>query len=109
MPHTPSQVKTTAPKRYKVRPNVALVDSKSVAKVQVLFTPDAGPTSVSQDKFLIQTYTISPETSLPDIDQLIQFWKALPQKDITEHRYFTSLNTHCLFFCFQQKTETKFE
>ena len=118
--HTHTQIKTTAPTRYKVRPNVALVDGRSVAKVQVLFSPGtttpppplsspislshpplslpltpfslcaccagAGKTSVSQDKFLVQTYTFSPEASLPDMEKLIEFWRALPSKDIREHR-----------------------
>ena len=33
------QVKTTAPQRYKVKPNLALIDPKSVAVVQVLLIP----------------------------------------------------------------------
>ena len=33
------QIKTTAPLRYKVRPNLALIDPKSVAKVHVLLVP----------------------------------------------------------------------
>ena len=33
------QVKTTAPVKYKVRPNFALIDAKSVAKVHVLLVP----------------------------------------------------------------------
>ena len=34
-----SQIKTTAPLRYKVRPNLALIDPKSVAKIHVLLVP----------------------------------------------------------------------
>lgn len=33
------QIKTTAPLRYKVRPNLALIDPKSVARVHVLLVP----------------------------------------------------------------------
>jgi len=34
-----TQIKTTAPLRYKVRPNLALIDPKSVAKIHVLLVP----------------------------------------------------------------------
>ena len=35
---TLSQIKTTAPLRYKVRPNLAIIDGKSVAKVHVMLS-----------------------------------------------------------------------
>jgi len=46
----------------------------------------SGKTSVSQDKFLVQTYTFAADASLPDMGKLIEFWRALPEHDIKEHR-----------------------
>ena len=34
-----AQIKTTAPTRYKVRPSLAILESKSIAKVQVVLVP----------------------------------------------------------------------
>lgn len=80
------KIKTTAPRRYKVRPNLALIQPKLVTKVQVLLVPAPSNSSVSEDKFLVQIYSFSASVSVPSQRQLPSFWRSLSEKDITEHR-----------------------
>ena len=83
------KIKTTAPTRYKVRPSLALLEPRSVAKVQVVLVPGNGNSGpVSQDKFLVQYYTFEPGTKVPDQNdsQLPAFWKSLPEPSIREYR-----------------------
>eukprot|EP00731_Ephydatia_muelleri_P030852 Em0022g366a len=82
-------IKTTAPTRYKVRPSLAILESKSVAKVQVVLVPGNGNSGpVSQDKFLVQYYPFEAGTKVPDQNdsQLPAFWKTLPEQSIREYR-----------------------
>lgn len=80
------KIKTTAPTRYKVRPNLSLIDPKSVAKVHVLLAPGTGDVSVAQDKFLVQSYTFVTPSPVPEPGSLMAVWKALPDSAIAEHR-----------------------
>ena len=82
------KIKTTAPRRYKVRPNLSLVQPEAKTKVQVLLV--AGSPSVvtiSDDKFLVQIFSFQASATIPSPNQLPSFWKSLSEKDITEHRY----------------------
>ena len=81
------KIKTTAPRRYKVRPNLALIQPKSVAKVQVVLVPGTSKEAISEDKFLVQIFSFSESVSVPSQNQLLSFWRALSDKDISEHRY----------------------
>lgn len=81
------KIKTTAPRRYKVRPNLALIQPKSATKVQVLLVPSQSNSSISEDKFLVQIYSFSASASVPSQRQLPSFWKSLSEKDVMEHRY----------------------
>lgn len=80
------KIKTTAPRRYKVRPNLALIQPQSVTKVQVLLVPGSPCGAISEDKFLVQIFSFSASVPVPSQNQLLAFWRALPEKDIVEHR-----------------------
>ena len=94
------KIKTTAPHRYKVRPNLALVQPKSVTKVQVLLVPSQSNSSVSGDKFLVQIYSFTASMSVPSQRQLPSFWRSLSEKDVMEHRYIP-INGLVIFCIFQ--------
>lgn len=80
------KIKTTAPSRYKVRPNINLLDGKSKASVQVKLISGSSEL-VSQDKFLIQAYQFEEGTPIPDSAQLPNFWKTLSNnKSVEEYR-----------------------
>eukprot|EP00162_Nutomonas_longa_P009871 comp19543_c0_seq1/m.37238 comp19543_c0_seq1/g.37238 ORF comp19543_c0_seq1/g.37238 comp19543_c0_seq1/m.37238 type:complete len:306 (+) comp19543_c0_seq1:17-934(+) len=67
------KVKTTAPKRYCVRPNSGIVNPNERVEVQILLQPIPGgqPEEVkSKDKFLVQSLRIRPE----DAGDLARVW-----------------------------------
>lgn len=59
------KVKTTAPKRYCVRPNAGLIEAHQSVKVLILLQPmkDPGPDFKCKDKFLVQTIKASSDSS----------------------------------------------
>lgn len=87
--HAHRQIKTTAPKRYKVRPNVNLIEPNSQTHVQVQLCPNTSD-QIAQDKFLVQTYKFDAGTTPPDPASLTDFWKQLEAKDVYEHRWVES-------------------
>lgn len=91
------KIKTTAPQRYKVRPNINTIDPHSKAVVQVQLVKGAGldTKSITQDKFLIQTYQFDSGATPPSTAQLSLFWKELGPSSVQEYRLLCrySLNT----------------
>lgn len=66
------KVKTTAPKRYCVRPNSGIVDGKGVVEVAVMLQPfEYDPKEKSKHKFMVQTMFV-PEGSSDSHENL---WK----------------------------------
>ena len=81
------QIKTTAPNRYKVRPNINLVGGAESADIQVKLLTGSND-MISQDKFLVQAYKFPPGATPPDPVQLPNFWKSLARdKSVEEYRY----------------------
>lgn len=68
------KVKTTAPKRYCVRPNSGIVESKDAVSVSVMLQPfDYNPNEKNKHKFMVQTMfapdgDINPETLWKDVN-----------------------------------------
>ena len=58
-----TQIKTTVPLRYKVRPNLALINPKSVAKIHVLLVPGEtqwlNSTNLSLSVYFTSTFTVT--------------------------------------------------
>ncbi|XP_012302278.1 vesicle-associated membrane protein-associated protein A isoform X3 [Aotus nancymaae] len=58
------KVKTTAPRRYCVRPNSGIIDPGSTVTVSVMLQPfDYDPNEKSKHKFMVQTIFAPPNTS----------------------------------------------
>ncbi|UJR28551.1 hypothetical protein I4U23_009786 [Adineta vaga] len=78
------KIKTTAPKRYCVKPNSGFLDAHSTASVQVMLQPQATTTGQQDDrnkhKFMVQWVAV-PDSYSDDVDN---FWK----QDLTK------LNVH---------------
>lgn len=67
------KIKTTAPKRYCVKPNSGFLDSRGTAGIQVMLQPQAAgqPDDRSKHKFMVQWVAV-PATYTEDVDS---FWK----------------------------------
>ena len=87
LPLSHQQIKTTAPNRYKVRPNINLVGGAESADIQVKLLTGSND-MISQDKFLVQAYQFPAGATPPDPTQLPNFWKSLARdKSVEEYRY----------------------
>eukprot|EP00920_Eleutheroschizon_duboscqi_P029005 GHVT01070364.1.p1 GENE.GHVT01070364.1~~GHVT01070364.1.p1 ORF type:complete len:255 (+),score=40.38 GHVT01070364.1:311-1075(+) len=86
------KIKTTAPRRYLVRPSVGVVAAHETQTIQVLNSPrpqpsadDRGLDKPSNDKFLVQAAYL-PSNSNTDAEALRNFWAAIPKNEIQEHK-----------------------
>ncbi|XP_053401330.1 vesicle-associated membrane protein/synaptobrevin-binding protein-like isoform X3 [Mercenaria mercenaria] len=72
------KVKTTAPKRYCVRPNSGVIESKGAVTVAVMLQPfDYDPNEKNKHKFMVQTM-FAPDGKIENQEQL---WKdVLPEQ-----------------------------
>ena len=80
------KVKTTAPKRYCVRPNNGIVDGKSTTTILVMLQPadwDTGAADKSKHKFMVQTAYAPVDTDSIDLDSI---WKTTPSESITDFK-----------------------
>jgi hypothetical protein len=79
------KVKTTAPKRYCVRPNSGVIPSKQSVNVAVMLQPfDSTTASLEQSsrhKFMVQS-CVSPDDSLP----LDSIWKSVPAEQFMDSK-----------------------
>lgn len=67
------KVKTTAPKRYCVRPNSGLVQAKSEVEVAVMLQPfDYDPADKSRHKFMVQSLVVKSSA----VESLDELWKS---------------------------------
>lgn len=77
------KVKTTAPKRYCVRPNSGIVDPGSKVKIAIMFQPieNDSQSERSKHKFMVQSTVIRDESS-----NLESVWQSATQADIMDSK-----------------------
>uniref|UniRef100_A0A4W5JS73 Vesicle-associated membrane protein-associated protein A n=1 Tax=Hucho hucho TaxID=62062 RepID=A0A4W5JS73_9TELE len=64
------KVKTTAPRRYCVRPNSGIIDAGATVTVSVMLQPfDYDPNEKSKHKFMVQSIFVPPEES--ELDAMV--------------------------------------
>lgn len=66
------KVKTTAPRRYCVRPNSGKIDPNAEQKVKILLQPNTNNDDLSKHKFLVQTLELTAETMEMDVENLFK-------------------------------------
>ncbi|CAF9914179.1 phosphatidylinositol-binding protein scs2 [Imshaugia aleurites] len=84
-----SQVKTTAPKQYCVRPNSGRIEVGSEVEVQVLLQAmreDPPPDARCRDKFLVQSVAITPEKDLGTVTAIWQNVEKISKGSIEERK-----------------------
>ncbi|KAG7220896.1 hypothetical protein INR49_017746 [Caranx melampygus] len=76
------KVKTTAPRRYCVRPNSGVIDAGASVNISVMLQPfDYDPNEKSKHKFMVQTIFAPPNVS--DMDAL---WKDAKPDDLMDSK-----------------------
>ncbi|XP_071384769.1 VAMP (vesicle-associated membrane protein)-associated protein A, like isoform X1 [Centroberyx affinis] len=76
------KVKTTAPRRYCVRPNSGVIDPGATVTISVMLQPfDYDPNEKSKHKFMVQTIFAPPNVS--DMDSL---WKDAKPDDLMDSK-----------------------
>ncbi|XP_039999955.1 VAMP (vesicle-associated membrane protein)-associated protein A, like [Xiphias gladius] len=76
------KVKTTAPRRYCVRPNSGVIDAGATVNISVMLQPfDYDPNEKSKHKFMVQTIFAPPNVS--DMDAL---WKDAKPDDLMDSK-----------------------
>ncbi|XP_053740172.1 VAMP (vesicle-associated membrane protein)-associated protein A, like [Synchiropus splendidus] len=76
------KVKTTAPRRYCVRPNSGVIDAGAAVNISVMLQPfDYDPNEKSKHKFMVQTIFAPPNVS--DMDSL---WKDAKPDDLMDSK-----------------------
>lgn len=77
------KVKTTAPKRYCVRPNSGVLDSKNSVTVSVMLQPfEYDPNEKNKHKFMVQTMFAPGDK----VDNLEQLWKEIPADQLMDSK-----------------------
>lgn len=76
------KVKTTAPRRYCVRPNSGVIDAGASINVSVMLQPfDYDPNEKSKHKFMVQSMFAPPDTS--DMEAV---WKEAKPEDLMDSK-----------------------
>ncbi|KAF7651760.1 hypothetical protein LDENG_00105980 [Lucifuga dentata] len=76
------KVKTTAPRRYCVRPNSGIIEAGATVSISVMLQPfDYDPNEKSKHKFMVQTIFAPPNIS--DMDSL---WKDAKPDDLMDSK-----------------------
>ncbi|XP_076147151.1 vesicle-associated membrane protein-associated protein A isoform X2 [Alosa pseudoharengus] len=76
------KVKTTAPRRYCVRPNSGIIDPGAAVTVSVMLQPfDYDPNEKSKHKFMVQTIFAPP--NVPDLEGM---WKEAKPDDLMDSK-----------------------
>lgn len=66
------KIKTTAPKKYCVRPNGGTIEPKSMADIYIYLVPDLlDPNELNKHKFMVQSI-VAPDG---DVDDFENVWK----------------------------------
>lgn len=78
------KIKTTAPRRYCVRPNSGVLKAKEVMEIAVCLQPfEFDPTEKNKHKFMVQTL-IAPEGDTDDF--VNDVWKQIPEDLVMEYK-----------------------
>lgn len=78
------KIKTTAPKRYCVRPNAGCIPPNGVSKIAVTLQPfDFDPEEKNKHKFMVQTY-IPPSDD--DEEDYLDLWKEIHPTKLMDHK-----------------------
>lgn len=73
------KIKTTAPKRYCVKPNSGVLHSNQTIKVNVLLQPfNYDPNEKNKHKFMVQYLYLTEQEMQLDVNDILNLWKDLP-------------------------------
>uniref|UniRef100_A0A8C7W6R9 Vesicle-associated membrane protein-associated protein A n=1 Tax=Oncorhynchus mykiss TaxID=8022 RepID=A0A8C7W6R9_ONCMY len=76
------KVKTTAPKRYCVRPNSGIIDVGATVTISVMLQPfDYDPNEKSKHKFMVQSIF-----ALPNVAEMDAMWKDVKPHDLMDSK-----------------------
>eukprot|EP00001_Collodictyon_triciliatum_P032344 05857_4 len=78
------KIKTTAPRRYCVRPNNGILPPKGQLEVQVSLQTDADIAETKKDKFLVESFTVVDN---PTPELLQQMWSITPAESISKQKF----------------------
>jgi len=86
------KIKTTAPKRYCVKPNSGVLDPGQLMKVNVLLQPfNYDPNEKNKHKFMVQYLYLNDEEIQLSVNEILNMWK-----DVSSSRLL-DLKLKCLF------------
>lgn len=86
------KIKTTAPKRYCVKPNSGVLDPGQLMKVNVLLQPfNYDPNEKNKHKFMVQYLYLSEEEMQLSVNDILNMWK-----DVSASRLL-DLKLKCIF------------
>lgn len=86
------KIKTTAPKRYCVKPNSGVLDSSQSMKVNVLLQPFTyDPNEKNKHKFMVQYIYLTDAEMLMSVNDILNMWKDVPASRLLD------LKLKCLF------------
>lgn len=73
------KIKTTAPKRYCVKPNSGVLDSQQSMKVNVLLQPfNYDPNEKNKHKFMVQYMYLNDTEMVLGVNEILNMWKDVP-------------------------------
>lgn len=86
------KIKTTAPKRYCVKPNSGVLDSAQSMKVNVLLQPfQYDPNEKNKHKFMVQYLYLNNEEIQLSVNDILNMWKDVDSKRLLD------LKLKCIF------------
>jgi len=86
------KIKTTAPKRYCVKPNSGVLDSAQSMKVNVLLQPfQYDPNEKNKHKFMVQYLYLNNEEIQLSVNDILNMWKDVDTKRLLD------LKLKCIF------------
>lgn len=86
------KIKTTAPKRYCVKPNSGVLDPEQIMKVNVLLQPfNYDPSEKNKHKFMVQYLYLNEEEMQLSVNDILNMWK-----DVSASRLL-DLKLKCIF------------
>lgn len=86
------KIKTTAPKRYCVKPNSGVLDPGQIMKVNVLLQPfNYDPNEKNKHKFMVQYLYLNDEEIQLSVNEILNMWK-----DVSASRLL-DLKLKCIF------------
>ncbi|XP_005182018.2 vesicle-associated membrane protein-associated protein B/C [Musca domestica] len=78
------KIKTTAPKRYCVRPNFGIIRARESASVEICLQPfNFDPSEKNKHKFMVQSVLV-PENEDGEYSTLFNIWKELPPENFMD-------------------------